>query len=401
MASLALLALALPAHGQSRDLVAPPRFEHVVGRVGGTRGALFTNLLYESNNRSMRGDFDARPEAGCDNAARQREVASRVRGLFVLRDALFSQPDHPVEHRACALMLPANWITAAAADALAGVPLRAPSAPPVDDDAAWSRVSVTDLFGSFPASERLHRVAIRPRTGTPTENAQTANARHNLHVLAREAAHLIAASSSASSPAERVRAIAAAGAERIAESDRAYFTPELRRERAIVLGVEHPNTHELRDEGKGIAIWGRDVPASVLREVRDAVYRRRLVDGPVGIERYDLTRAADRRRAIEVVTALAPRGSSGHRIYLWVGGPLAECSEQVQDASAELPGFLRELRAAPIAHERVVVYNRPSFRLGRATREAFLAEAERFRALGLPFSVNANTVSLARAMGLR
>jgi hypothetical protein len=350
----------------------------------------------------MRGAFDPRAESGCMNARRQRAVAARVRGLFVLRDALFSQPDHPIEHRACALLLPANWVTAAAADTLAGVPLRAPSPPPVDEDAAWASLpSAEALFGSFPPSERVYRTATRPRTDTPEERAEIDNARHNAHALTAEAARLIAASNQGARPSERMRAVAAAGAERIAASDRAYFTPALRRERVIVLGVEHPNAHELRDEGKGIAIWGREVPAEVLTAVRDAVYRRRLLDGDVGIERYDLTRPDDRRRTLEVLAALVPPGSRGHRVYLWVGGPPAEGSEQVQDASGALPGFLRELAAAPVAHERVVVFNRPSFRLGRQSREAFLAEVDRFRALGLPLSVNANTGSLARAMGLR
>ena len=52
----------------------------------------------------------------------------------------------------------------------------------------------------------------------------------------------------------------------------------------------HPgDDHELRDEGKGVALWGRDVPDETLRLVRDTVLRRRLQDGPLAIERYDLT----------------------------------------------------------------------------------------------------------------
>jgi hypothetical protein len=49
-----IVAATLPAHGQRRDLAAPPRFAHVVGRVGGGSTWLFSNLLYESNATTAR-----------------------------------------------------------------------------------------------------------------------------------------------------------------------------------------------------------------------------------------------------------------------------------------------------------------------------------------------------------
>lgn len=397
--SLSLLPLLLvlsPASAQRverPDWVAPDRYDHLVGRLGGGAGGrLFSNLRYESNNRSMRGAFDPRPESGCDNARRQRRLAARTRGLFVLRDALFSQPDHPVEHRACALMLPANWVTAAVADTMAGRALRPVTAPPAADDAAWASLSsVEAMFGSFQGSDRLFSTARRSsREGSADDRAQTANARFNVRALAAEAQALLDAAP------RGPLAVADAGAERIAASDRSYFTEALRRERVIVLGVEHPSEHEMRDENKGVAIWGRDVPEAALVMVRDRVYRRRLQDGDLALERYDLTRPEDRRRVLAVLEALVPPGSSGHRVYVWMGGGLIEGSELVHDASHLLPTFRAELARAAVAHDRVVVYNRPSFRLVTHTPAELEAEAARFRRMGLPLSVLASPGALNR-----
>ncbi|HJL20279.1 MAG TPA: hypothetical protein RMH99_31720 [Sandaracinaceae bacterium LLY-WYZ-13_1] len=394
VAALVVFAVGAPsAGGQRRDRRAPEAYAHLIGRVGGRTPWVFTNLRYESNNRSMRGAFDPSPEAGCDNARRQRALFARTRGVFVLRDALYSQQDHPIEHRACALMMPANWVTAAVADTRAGRALRPVVAPAMDDDAAWASIDTPEaMFGSFQPSENLFETARRSRgDASADDRGRIRNARHNVRRLAVEARALIDAA------VEGPRAVAEAGAARIAASDRAYFTPEVRHDRVVVLGVEHPSEHEIRGENKGVAIWGREVPAEVLAMVRDAVYGARLRDGDIALERYDLTEPADRRRAVEVLTALVPEGETrGHRIWLWVGGGLVEGTERVHDASTELPGFLRELAAAPIARDRVVVVNRPSFRL-RGHENELAARAARFRDLGLPLSVLASPAALARA----
>ncbi|MCB9597841.1 MAG: hypothetical protein H6719_34305 [Sandaracinaceae bacterium] len=392
MPTLALLLLvAAPLGAQTRDWVAPARYEHLVPRVGGEPGRVFSNLRYESNNRSMRGDFDPRAESGAENARRQQAIAGRIRGLFVLRDALFSQQDHPVEHQAFALMMPANWVTAAVADTMAGTPLRPVRAPALDDDAAWAAIpDAATMFGSFQPSDRLFETARRARgAGTPAEQAETRNARHNVRVLAEEAGYMIA------DAPRGARAVAACGAERISRSDRAYFTEALRRERVITLSVENPNEHERRDENKGFSIWGRDVPAAALTLTRDAVLRRRLEDGELALERYDLTQPAERRRAVEVLEAIVPTGSTGHRVWVWVGGGIIEGTELVEDASDQLPTFQRELAAAAIAHDRVIVFNRPSFRLRGHTAE-LEATVDRFHRMGLPLSVNASSGALQR-----
>jgi hypothetical protein len=366
------------------DWVAPARYEHVVGRVGGRTGKVIANLRYEGNNRSIRGDFDPDPADGCRNADRYRALARRTRGLFVLRDALFSQQDHPTAHRGCALMMPANWVTAAVDDTLAGRPLRPLAPPATDDDAAWAAVATAaDLFGSFPPSDALFEWATRARAvATPDDVARIANARANVRQLARHADYLLAAAGRGAA------AVAEAGAECIAASDRDYFTPDLRRDKIIVLGVEHPNEHEIRDENKGIAIWNRTVDARALSLTRDAIYRRRLADGPIAIERYDLNLPAERRRVIEVLQMLVPRDSKGHEVYVWVGGPLPEGSERAEDASHLLPTFEAELAAADLARDRVVVDNRPSFRMKGHTAADFDAAVDAFAAAGRPLSVN-------------
>jgi len=391
LAIFATFALALPTDAQRRDWVAPERYTHLVPRAGGTPARLFSNLRYESNNRSMRGDFDPRAESGCDNARRQRAIAARIRGLFVLRDALFSQQDHPVEHQACALMMPANWVTAAVADTMAGTTLRPVRAPAMTDDAAWAAIgSAAAMFGSFQSSDRLYETASRGPSGLDArERAETRNARHNVRALAAEARHLIEAAP------RGARAVADAGAERIAASDRAYFTEALRREHVITLSVENPNEHERRDENKGFAIWGREVPAAALRLTRDCVLTRRLRDGPLALERYDLTVPAQRRRVIDVLEAIVPPGSTGHPVWIWVGGGIIEGTERVNDASHLLPTLNRELAAAAIAHERVIVFNRPSFRL-RGHADELEPTVDRFRTLGLPLSVNASSGALHR-----
>lgn len=387
--------VAVGASAQGGDWTAPENVDHAVLRVGGTTRRLFSNLRYESNNRAMRGAFDARPEAGYDNARRQRAIAARTRGLFVLRDALFSQPDHPVEHQACAIMMPANWVTAAVADTMAGEALRPVSAPAMRADRAWARLRTqAQMFGSFQPSQRLFETARRPlREGDADAQAQTRNARFNVRALAAEAQHLIDAAP------RGARAVADAGAERIAASDRAYFTDELRRERVIVLAVEHPSEHELRDENKGLAIWGREVPDAALEMTRNCVLSRRLRDGPLALERYDLTIDADRRRLIGVLEALVPPGSEGHPIWVWVGGGLIEGSELVRDASDRLPQLERELSRANIERSRVIVYNRPSFRL-RGHQAELQPRLRRFRRADRFLSINASPGAFRRALDL-
>jgi hypothetical protein len=252
------------------------------------------------------------------------------------------------------------------------------------------------MFGSFPPSANLYSTARRPLGRAPARDRDAiSNARASVRALAEDAAALIAAS------ADGPEAVARVGAERIAASDRRYFGAELRRRAVIPIGVENPNRHELVDEGKGLEIWGRSVPAEAVRLARDAIYRRRLEDGDLAVERYDLSLPSDRERAIAVLEALVPRSrrpTSGGRVWLWVNGGLDARGIGGHDATAHVESFRRDLSRADVDTSRLCLLSKPHVDLpdGPGRGEAFEAAVDRFRALGLPLSVNFDSQGLAR-----
>jgi len=191
--------------------------------------------------------------------------------------------------------------------------------------------------------------------------------------------------------AQGADAVAAAGAEHITASDRSYFGVELRREHVVPIFVENPNEHELRDEGKGMTVWGRDLPRRAVEVARRAVYGRRLADGPIALERYNLANEAERNRALAVLAELVPRGSSGHAVWLWVNGGSDGHGKGV-DAFPHLEGFQEQLRGADLELSRVVLFSKPSVRPHGATARADLETAvERANALGVPLSLQMRT----------
>lgn len=390
-----LLLAQLLAPSSAADWRAPAEYEHVVPRLAGHTGRVFTNLRYEGNNRALRSPFEDEV-ARCADAERTRGLAARTAGLFVLRDALFSQQDHPVHERACALMLPPNWVTVAVDDALAGRVTEAVAAPAVDDDAAWERlVKPEQLFGGFPTSETLHRWATRARGRAGVEDRRRIdNARHAVHVLAAAGERLRSAA------VQGAEAVAREGAEIIAASDREYFGDDVRHGHVIPLFVENPSEHEVVDEGKGLTVHGRMIDPAAIVLTRREVYRRRLLDGAMAIERYDITSAADVRRAIEVLQELVPAGSgNGHLVYVWVGGPLIAGTERVEDAREELPAFMAALDGAAIERSRVVVFARPVFQAKGKGREELEAEAAWARGQGVLQGVNMIGGALRSMMG--
>lgn len=339
------LALAPPARG---DFTAPSAYEHVVPRLSARTTRLFGNLRYEGNNRALRSPFD--PEARrCADVERTRGLAARTGGLFVLRDALFSQQDHPIEQPSCALMLPANWVSAVVDDAMRGRVPAAVVAPAATDDEAWAALATPAvMFGGFQPSATLHGWAIRSRADASDEDrARIDNARAAVRSLASDAERLRDAAD------EGARAVAEVGAEVIAASDRAYFG-SVRHDHVIPLFVENPSAHEIADENKGLVVHGRALDPEAIRLTREVVYRRRLAAGAMAIERYDITQRADVERAVEVLQMLVPKGrTQGHRVYVWVGGPLIEGTERVQEVHERLPEFLDTLREADIEMSRV------------------------------------------------
>ncbi|MBI2895303.1 MAG: hypothetical protein HYY06_17240 [Deltaproteobacteria bacterium] len=379
-------------------LTAPARYASVIPRATFPFRRRYGNLVYEGNNIAMRGERapdGTLAASGAEIAERWRSFARGVRRLIVLRDSLFSQQDHPFDHAPFAVMMPPSWVTGALAELEAGRAIRPLRVPDPADDAAWGAIgSASEMFGSFPPSQRLFELTrLRSTSATGAERARIANARLVLVSLARDARAMVDAAPSGAA------AVAEAGAERIAESDRRYFGEDLRRQRLLPIFVENPNRHEVVDEGKGLAIAGRDdVSARAMELARDAIYRRRLRDGDLAIERYDLSKPEERRRAISLCEALLPRGAPppGGDVWLWVNGPLDPLGVRGEDASAYIAAFRAELGRARVELGRVRFVSKPHVDLprGPARREAFEAAVDRFRALDLPLSVNLDTRAL-------
>ena len=393
LASVVLFASLLAAPGAS-DWQAPAEWEHVVPRLSGRTGRVFGNLRYEGNNKALRSAFGEKAER-CANAERTRGLAERTAGLFVLRDALFSQQDHPVEQDACALMLPPNWVTVAVDDAMGGRVTAPVQAPALDDDAAWQALATpAQLFGGFPSSDTLHRWATRGRgEASEDDRRRIDNARRSVHTLAAAGERLRQAAG------ESPEAVAREGAEIIARSDREYFGDVVRHDHLIPLFVENPSEHEVVDEGKGLVVHGRTLDPAAVALTRREVYLRRLQDGAMAIERYDITSEVDVRRAIEVLELLAPEGSQGHHVYVWVGGPLIAGTERVVDVHEKVPAFVTALEDARIEMTRVTVFARPVFQAKGKTRADLESAAARAREQGVLYGVNMISGSLRSMMG--
>lgn len=376
------------------DWQAPVEYEHVVPRLSARSKQLFTNLRYEGNNRALR-SASGDEAAKCADAERTRSLAARTAGLFVLRDALFSQQDHPVEQPACALMLPPNWVTVAVDDALGGRVTAPVVAPALDDDEAWGALTTpAHLFGGFPTSDTLHRWATKSRAGASSgDRRRIDNARQAVHTLAAAGEALRSAA------AQGPEAVAKQGAELIASSDREYFG-DVRHDHVIPLFVENPSEHEVVDEGKGLVVHGRTLAPAAVELTRREVYRRRLADGAIAIERYDITKAADVQRAIEVLELLAPEGHvRGHHVYVWVGGPLIAGTERVADVHDRMPAFVTALEGASIELSRVTVFARPVFQAKGKQRADLEAAVERARTQGVLYGVNMISGALRSMMG--
>lgn len=384
-----------PQIDRERLLDAPAAYQHLTLRAGLPVAARYEDLVYEGNNRNFRGKPDAAGlyRSGERTALDWRCWIAGVAAMIVLRDSLFSQQDHPVLQSPRALMLPPNWVSVAVASTLSGMPLQPPVAPGLGDDAAWGELSSAEArFGSFPASERLFaesRRSLLEAELEPGAHAKTRNARASIHALAEAAAAMVAAQT------HGPVAVAEAGAAWISASDRSYFGVDLRQQ-TIPIFVENPNEHEARDEGKGMGVWGLSLPAEAMTMARDAVYARRLLDGPLGVERYDLRHPAERQRAIVLLETLVPGGSSGHPVWLWVNGG-SDGHGKGERATPYLEAFSRELEAADIETARVVLLSKPSLRpKTKVQLDAFANEA---RALGVPASVQLNTRAARRLIG--
>lgn len=345
---------------------APPRYHRITPRAFPQTPARFSDLVYECNNMEFRGPKAGARYAddGATVAARWRQFAAGTGGVFVLRDSLWSQQDHPSGHAAYAPMMPPNWVTVAVAAAAEGRALVLPTAPPVDDDAAWSALTPAAMFGDLPVSDSLHRAAAA--TGAVARNAR------RVHRMLTDDVRAMWRAAPAGA-----EAVAAAGAERIAASDRAYFGAALRRTTVIPIFVEHPNDHEV-EEGKGMGVHGRRLSVAHQATAMRAVYRRRLADGDLALERYDLSNAADRDRAIAVLEALIPPGEPAGRgkVWLWITGKLDPQRKLQGDGPLAYVGAFRaQLQAADVDLTRLHLFAKPEIVLPRTGDRKAVLEA--------------------------
>lgn len=391
----ALAATAATAAPATGDTIAPANYEHFVPRLSRRTRHVFSNLRYEGNNRALRTPA-GEPADTCADAEHTRSLALRTAGLFVLRDALFSQQDHPVQRPSCALMLPPNWVTVAVDAAIEGTTPAPVVAPAPDDDAAWVALATpAALFGGFPTSDTLHAWATRSRAdATPDDQARIDNARAAVHTLAA------AANTLRTAVTRGPEAVAEVGGKLISQSDRDYFGAQARHDHVIPLFVEHPSEHEIVDEGKGLVVHGMSLSDRAIDLTRQHVYRARLLDGPMAIERYDITAKADVARAIRVLQMLVPKGeTTGHHVYVWVGGPLIAGTERVVDVHDRMGEFVAALSAAQIEMSRVTVFARPVFQLKGKGRAQLDAAIDRARGQGVLYGANMNTGAVRKVMG--
>lgn len=386
-----------PTIDRSKLLEAPSRYEHVTLRAGLPVGQRYENLIYEGNNKVFRGKLgeDGLYRSGDDTAEDWRRWTAGVGGMVVLRDSLFSQQDHPYLQAPRALMMPPSWVSVAVAETMAGRALRAPLLAPIEDDAAWAGPETSAaMFGSFPVSDRLFEEARVPLASStdPAQAQRTTNARASIGMLGQAAGAMVAAAATGPD------LVAATGAAWIAASDRNYFGTEQRARAIIPIFVEHPNEHESRDEGKGMGVWGMDIPAEAIAIARRAVYARRLEDGALAVERYDLREQAEWDRARGLLEDLVPRGSSGHTLWLWVNGG-SDGHGHGNSALPYIEAFRNSLEDADIEMSRVRLLSKPSPRPRGPTAKAdFEAAVERARALGVPASIQLNTRSAKKLL---
>jgi len=374
----------LPLRSSPIILVAPSSYEMIIPRLQARPLVLYQNLYYEGNNIVMRDSEEGHSKrtAGYSNAEHWRKIVANTQATFVLRDALFSQQDHPYLFVPFALMLPANWITAAASE---NSTIQTVVAPSVHDENGWrSLTTARQMFGSFPPSEELFKLATKQLI-LKSDSAFVYHARETVGILAKYAQRLLDRRKAGSN------AIIEEGAKLIAESDTLYFGRDVRQHHVIPIMVENPTQHEIQ-EGKGVSlITGDSTISETAAAVRRVVYQRRLADVDIAIERYDLSNAKERIRAIHVLEELIPRGSSGATVWLWVTGKLdPNRTLQGADASEYIGQFQQEIRASNINESRLRFVNKPSIQISRHSdsKQSFDKAAQRLRQLGLYLSVN-------------
>lgn len=335
-----------------------PVFSDYSGPMPGHQYVEANNILFREQPAGFEGAWSA-----ASVARRWRRFAQDTRGVFALRDSLYSQQDHVLHDKPYSLMLPPSWIHAAVARPHP-IPARAFA---LEDDAAWTSIPTADaLFGDFPVSPALFRAATRGPGTAPAERRATIHARRTLGTLAVLSRQLVARAQLDATAAIQF------GAAQIALSDRVYFTPELRRRRIIPILVENPTAHELR-EGKGLLHPDLPITPALYRELVTRICRTRLGDGDIALERYDLSDPRDVNRALTLLEWIIPdQHGAGGAVWLWVTGRLRSGEGLAgENALAHISSFLEQVAGRRMNAARLRLLLKPAVPADSELRHEF------------------------------
>ena len=351
---ITVLALALTSSIQTSNTTAPAKYEHIVPRIHYPTGSLLSNLRYEGNNIEMRGPKNKSGNyiEGEIVAKRWRSAASQCKAIFVLRDSLYSQQDHPYRQVPYSILLPPNWIATAAHLTNKNKSILLPTVFDLYDDASWATIKTPqELFGSFPVSDSLFSRA----TGKFNNLVQRTNARLTILQLHKYAQQLAIASNKGPMHVLRI------GAEILSTTDCNYFGQSARRNNIIPIFVEFPTAKEER-EGKGTAPPHLNIAHNFIYTCTKVIYKRRLEDGDIAIERYDISNSVARSRAISLVEEIVPKGDKNStKVWIWVTGPLDGNSKlKGSDAMPWIEDFKLSLQLSNANMQRVEVFSKPS-----------------------------------------
>jgi hypothetical protein len=323
---------------------------------------LSRSFYYEGNNIRMRRwlglhKFGVLP--GGAIALKWRALGMQARKIFVLRDSLFGQQDNLTQHRPTALMLPPPWILAI----LTASNVKPVHLPPPEDDLTWRALAGTDdYFDPVPLPSSLFELATAALADHSFRGrARIRHVRIGLIELARQLTDIIQAEDK--DPAALFRR----SAEWIAASDRSYFTGAIRRKSIVPILVENPNPFE-KGLAKGFASPELgDVSETLRFSAAVHLLSRRLEDGDIALERYDISKDSDTDRAINLLEALIPANQSGENlVWLWINGPLDVMeTHQIHGIGPldYLPGFRRTLNDSNINLARLRLFAKPDLSL--------------------------------------
>ena len=373
------------------------RYINVVPRADHTSSFLFDNLRYEGNNPEMRTPSptaDQPSPTAEEVAGRWRALIAKTGGMFVLRDSLFSQQDHPFKHGIpCALMMPPNWITKAV---LTPEP-KPMTAPPIDDESAWqeTRGDPSTVFGSFEPSEDLHNYASQLSTDKPPAlKTQILAARSTIRLLASFANELLQTREDSG-----IDAAIDHGADLIATSDNSYFG-SVRAKAIPMMGIK-PSEED--------SISGMKALEDTSNQIIETVMRRRLDDGDLLlIYRYqypfDLSSPEERRQALTTLSrVIPPSAPPGGVVWLWVwGGSDSDSQSGWDDPTTYIEIFKEELRSEEIDLSRLRFYAKPTSEYeGPDASDQFENELDRYQSFGFALSVNTDATGVKKWMRQR